>query len=212
MENILYVERKDIEDFICSDDILFIGKDHAEFPPMVESIMNNIQVGPRSELESDPSKKQIIPYIVITKNLCKQVFMTRRLSSQTEKRLRGSYSLGVGGHAEEVDMGGDFIFNAAIRELNEEVCVENVEHMKRVGFINNDTDSVGKVHLGVIYHISCEDVSVREKDKMSGGWVKWVDVSRFNMEVWSKMIAGIQAQLSSDSFPHVYNPINGECY
>ena len=57
---------------------------------------------PRDEMENDPSKKQIIAYCVIEKG--DSVFMTKRLKKQTEKRLHGLFSIGVGGHINTSDV------------------------------------------------------------------------------------------------------------
>ena len=50
----------------------------------------------RSELEEDPSFKQIIPYAIISNK--KSFYLFKRTSKQTEKRLHNKFSLGVGGH------------------------------------------------------------------------------------------------------------------
>ena len=50
----------------------------------------------RSELEEDPSFKQIIPYAIISNK--ESFYLFRRTSGQREKRLHNKFSLGVGGH------------------------------------------------------------------------------------------------------------------
>ena len=60
----------------------------------------------RSELEEDPSFKQIIPYAIISNKepersgirQSQSFYLFRRTSKQTEKRLHNKFSLGVGGH------------------------------------------------------------------------------------------------------------------
>jgi predicted NUDIX family phosphoesterase len=77
---------------------------------------------PRSEVEEDPSYKQIIPYVVFR---CEDaVFCYTRGKSQGEARLHRRRSLGVGGHVSEADADGRKGFEAyelaLRRELDEE--------------------------------------------------------------------------------------------
>jgi len=50
----------------------------------------------RSELEEDPSFKQIIPYAIISNR--DSFFLFKRKSGQREKRLHNKFTLGAGGH------------------------------------------------------------------------------------------------------------------
>lgn len=64
----------------------------------------------RGDAERDPEFKQLIPYIIF---VCKDsttgrpsVFAYRRGDGQGETRLRSKWSVGVGGHINDVDAGG----------------------------------------------------------------------------------------------------------
>ncbi|ODU02065.1 MAG: phosphoesterase [Planctomycetes bacterium SCN 63-9] len=108
---------------------------------------------PRSEVEDDPSLKQIIPYVVFR---CRDaVFCYTRGKSQGETRLHRRRSLGVGGHVSEADADGrktlDAYEMALKRELDEEVRVDSPGRISRVGLINDDATPVGRVHLGVVH-------------------------------------------------------------
>src|SRR4051794_24182824 len=59
---------------------------------------------PRSEMETDPSFKQIIPYVVFRSG--EDIFCYTRGSSQGEARLHRLRSIGVGGHVDEADAEG----------------------------------------------------------------------------------------------------------
>ena len=61
----------------------------------------NHEFRPRPEMEQDPSYRQIIPYVAVTRG--DEVFATRRLDKGGEARLHGRLSLGVGGHIERAD-------------------------------------------------------------------------------------------------------------
>lgn len=59
---------------------------------------------PRSQVEDDPSLKQIIPYVVF--RCTDHVFCYTRGKSQGKARLHRLRSLGVGGHVSEDDAQG----------------------------------------------------------------------------------------------------------
>ena len=100
---------------------------------------------PRSEVEEDPSWKQIIPYVVL--RCADAVFCYTRGKSQGEARLHRLRSLGVGGHVAESDAEGRRSFQAyemaMRRELDEEVEVASPGPMRLVGMINDDSTPGG---------------------------------------------------------------------
>ena len=148
----------------------------------------------RNLLENDSSYKQIIPYAVI--NCDDEVYLFRRTKKQTENRLHNLYSLGVGGHMNPSKGENELSYIRAEleRELNEEVFIHNnctIESLKPLGLINDDTNEVGKVHLGVLYdiHLSNTSIEIKEKEKMEGKWIKKSDLKLYypQMESWSKI-------------------------
>ena len=149
---------------------------------------------PRNILEEDPSYKQIIPYAVICYG--NEVYMFRRLNKQTEARLHNKCSLGVGGHmnpyGDKIDI--DKLHHELERDMHEEVKLGEgceIVDMKPVGFINDDLSEVGKVHLGVLYHITVSNnhIEINETEKMTGEWVAISDLTKYysNMETWSQL-------------------------
>ena len=127
----------------------------------------------RSELEEDDSFKQIIPYAIISNN--ESFYLFRRTSRQTEKRLHNKFSLGVGGHMnpnDSMESKEQYLIDELKRELYEEVKLLNgclIEDIEFIGFINDDTISVGSVHIGLLYniHVSNKEVYINETDKMT---------------------------------------------
>lgn len=113
---------------------------------------------PRSEVEDDPSLKQIIPYVVFQAG--DEVFCYTRGKSGGEARLKRRRSLGVGGHVAEEDADGRGTIEAyelaLRRELDEEVEVASPGVLTRVGLINDDSTPVGEVHLGVVHLYTLE--------------------------------------------------------
>jgi predicted NUDIX family phosphoesterase len=148
---------------------------------------------PRSEVEDDPSLKQIIPYVVLR---CRDVvFCYTRGRSQGEARLHRRRSLGVGGHVAESDAEGRRGFEAyemaMRRELAEEVEVASPGEMRLVGLINDDSTPVGSVHLGVVhlYDLDRPAVSPREDGLAEPEFVPVAELRRSwdEFETWSQI-------------------------
>ena len=121
---------------------------------------------PRSEVEDDPSWKQIIPYVVLRAG--DAVFSYTRGKSQGEARLHRLRSLGVGGHVAEDDADGratlDAYEMALRRELDEEVEIRSAGSIRRVGLINDDSNPVGRVHLGVVHLYDLREPAVAPRE------------------------------------------------
>ncbi|GBU28469.1 hypothetical protein R84B8_02028 [Treponema sp. R8-4-B8] len=149
---------------------------------------------PRSNAENDFNFKQVIPYIYISHD--KNIFLTNRKSTQFESRLHNKYSLAVGGHINEFDIEGieNIIQNGMLRELNEEVIVDNYDILEISAkcLISDDTNEVGRVHIGVVYQVSLKSpkCAVNEIDMMDGKWIQISDIPSYyeKLETWSQII------------------------
>lgn len=159
------------------------------------ALREHVTFAPRGPLEEDPSRKQLIPYIVVGD--AGRVFVTRRKRAQTEARLHDKMSLGVGGHLELEDLTrhDDPILAGAARELLEELDIPSRWASRLVyrGVINDDTSEVGAVHLGLVYSLRApepEAVSILERDKMTGDWMPLEDVRAHAdaLESWSALL------------------------
>jgi predicted NUDIX family phosphoesterase len=106
---------------------------------------------PRSEVESDPTYKQIIPYVVL--RCGEQVFHYTRGQKGSEVRLRSLRSIGVGGHISEADVSlfGDLYRSGLMREVEEEVHLDSPYTERSIGLIIDDRTPVGQVHLGIVH-------------------------------------------------------------
>ena len=60
---------------------------------------------PRAEAETDPSWKQLIPYLVLRDG--ERIFLMRRTKAGGDERLHDRYTIGVGGHVNPED--GDVV-------------------------------------------------------------------------------------------------------
>ena len=126
----------------------FMPKDQADFIP---TILSKFEYHERGEkLEHDSSLQQIIPYIWIIDPKTKKVFAYKRsVKGYSEARLMNKWSCGIGGHIDKEDCANP-IQNGMMRELKEEVRIQEYPQPKIIGFINDDSDSVNQVHFGVV--------------------------------------------------------------
>ncbi len=158
---------------------------------------------PRYEVETDPSFKQLIPYVVL--KCGKLLFHYRRGSAGTEKRLEALRSIGIGGHISEADAAGSGnpYTNGIIRELQEEVKLDCHFLQKCIGFINDDRTPVGSVHLGVVhlYELESPSASSREDALADAGFAEWRELVRDvdQFETWSQFV--LESDTLRDSFP-----------
>lgn len=144
----------------------------------------------RTEMEEDPAWKQVIPYPVLRD--AGAWFLMRRTRAGGDARLHDRYSIGVGGHVNPADGGLDGDLTTALRrEWHEELIVDFVPRFHFVGLLNDDTTSVGQVHLGLVYvgEAAGRPVAIRETDKLSGSFVSTTEVAALvdHLETWSRL-------------------------
>ena len=127
---------------------------------------------PRSQAEANPGYKQLIPYVIMT---CNGKYLTYvRGKRAGETRLVSKRSIGIGGHINPVDheaplFGTDFkeIYDTAVqREVAEEVNIEATHTDQIVALLNDDTNEVGQVHLGVVHLWTLDAETVTRKEQM----------------------------------------------
>lgn len=127
-------------------------------------ILGNYRYVPRSEAEEQTSLKQPIAYCVIVNRSLGRIFAYRRSEAEGdygEARLRGRWSLGIGGHIDRVDLAaGNPIRASMIRELGEEIEIAGELKPRILGYINDDMDMVGKVHFGLLYRLDTEAAEI----------------------------------------------------
>ncbi len=152
---------------------------------------------PRSEMEDDPSFKQLIPYVIIRHiaDGATTIFQYTRGKGQGEKRLHAKRSVGIGGHISSDDETAESSLHpyeeGMRRELEEEVIIDSPYTQQCVGLINDDETPVGRVHLGVVHFLDVESPNVRprEEDILECGF-RPVDELLANLdgfETWSQI-------------------------
>jgi predicted NUDIX family phosphoesterase len=155
----------------------------------------------RARAERNPEWKQVIPYSIVE---CDgRVLLLRRLSKGGETRLHDKHSIGVGGHINPQDLGArqdpsasraNPIDAGTHREVEEELSVRGAYDVQRIGILNDDSNSVGAVHVGVVQVISVQgSVEIREKDQLEGKLVSLDELKAMlaagvNFETWSSLL------------------------
>jgi len=126
---------------------------------------------PRSEAEADPACKQIIPYVIMSHGGKYLSYVRGRRAG--EQRLVGNRSIGIGGHINPGDdmplFSSDFreaYLSAVAREVAEEVSVEGNYTDQVVAFLNDDSNEVGQVHLGIVHLWMLDAPKVARREQM----------------------------------------------
>jgi predicted NUDIX family phosphoesterase len=141
----------------------------------------------RGDAEADPSRKQVIPYLVLRDG--ERWFLMRRTRAGGDARLHDLWSIGVGGHLNPGD--GD-VAGGLRREWSEELVAAFEPEFEPVGLLNDDTTPVGSVHVGFVYVADAggREVAIRETDKLAGAFATTDEVRkvRDGMETWSRLV------------------------
>ncbi len=141
--------------------------------------------------EEDPAFKQLIPYVVVRDGSL--AYLMERTAAGGDPRLHGKASIGVGGHLNPVDEGEDPLTNGLRREWSEELLTDWEPEFRLVGMLNDDSNQVGSVHLGVVFEVQADGrpVEVREHDKLTGRFATAAEVRAAwdRMETWSRLVA-----------------------
>jgi predicted NUDIX family phosphoesterase len=145
----------------------------------------------RKVAETDPTHKQLIPYALLHhKN---NFFVYRRGKLQGEKRLMGSFSMGIGGHISITDpaLFGSTYEEGLKRELNEEIQIDTPFTQRLAAVLNDDSNEVGKVHFGVVHVLTLNQPLVQPKEKAmceTGFWsIEELQSKIDQFENWSKI-------------------------
>jgi predicted NUDIX family phosphoesterase len=186
-ERVLCFERKLFEELGVFQGI---NLDVEKYLPVLTSSKNLTYLN-RSEAETDRRYKQLIPYVLVVSD--GRLLRYQRGKGGQETRLRGLWSVGIGGHISEEDHSlftKDFgYFEGMRREVREEVEVEEVSE-SAVAVINDDSTDVGYVHFGVVHvmQVANENVAGRRSGIASPEFIAIADAVKdaSNYESWSR--------------------------
>ena len=159
----------------------------------------------RPDAEEDPSYKQLIPYCLFRHG--DLIFQYTRGTKQGEARLHAKKSVGVGGHISTLDRDSqqETYLAGMERELDEEVSIETGYREQLIGLLNDDSNEVGKVHLGVVHVFDLDQPQVlpREESMIDAGFaplsqlVEEID----SFETWSQICLKFLAGKADSSGP-----------
>jgi predicted NUDIX family phosphoesterase len=124
---------------------------------------------PRSSAETNPSLKQIIPYAILVSS--GKVLRYRRGKKSGEQRLVAKGSIGIGGHMNDRDEGLFTLDRQAYlagvaREIYEELIIEHPLRNRIAALINDDSNEVGQVHLGVVHVLELPHPMAEKRESM----------------------------------------------
>lgn len=190
-EQVLVVKRSLFEELGAFEGIRTVGVKAA-----VSSLLEpaNHFFMDRAAAEEDPSHKQLIPYCVF--RCGDRILHYTRGKAGGESRLHAKISVGVGGHVNPVDMGGGKVgaaaYHAAVtREIEEELDLPGPHEHRIIALINDDSNPVGQVHLGIVHLVeltsdrvlsredALTDLAFTELTELNGGWFD-------RLETWSQ--------------------------
>ena len=201
-EQVLVVERKVLEQVgmfhgLAFDVDRYLGK---LFAPGILRFMA------RPKAEADPAYKQLIPYVIMSHDGRYLTYVRGKRAG--EARLLSLRSIGIGGHINPVDnevplFDTDFrqMYDTAVeREVAEEVSVEASHTDSIVALLNDDSNEVGSVHLGVVHHwlLDAPKVSKREQMITQMAFMTPAELHelRDTMETWSQLCLDNLAEMA----------------
>ena len=167
IEKILVVERKILEQVGAFQGVEFDVECYIDkiFSRGIPRFM------PRSLAEENPDYKQLIPYVIMCYQNKYLSYVRGKRAGET--RLVGNRSIGIGGHINPIDDMPLFNANfsktylaAVEREVAEEVSVETTYKDRIVALLNDESNEVGRVHLGIVHYWNLDAPSVEKREQM----------------------------------------------
>ncbi len=169
----------------------FLGISDDDLENRMQAIQTHGFFMDRATAEEDELFKQIIPYFIFHSN--DRLFVMERSANANEKRLASKVTLGIGGHVRQedlVDQHND-LFSWGLREFCEEVSYSGLLHGELLGFINDDTNAVGRVHMGAVFLIHGDSDQIAIRSELASGVLMDFDsciALNDRMESWSALV------------------------
>jgi len=202
MEFVFVVPRRDLFPDCYPQGFHPFGADGVTLASLEDAVSRGFFVE-RDHAERNPELKQVIPYCVVERD--GHILLLRRLQSGGEARLHGKLSIGVGGHINPEELEGtgqasagrrpaDLLQAGSLREIHEELAVEGEIDVTSIGILNDDSNPVGAVHVGLVQLVRVTgDVSIREEDTLEGRFVELEELRSqlsegANFETWSTIL------------------------
>ncbi len=165
-------------------------------------ILENFEFMVRGEAEQNFDYKQPISYAIVL-NEKNEIFVYTRgdkNSAAWDARLHEKVSIWVGGHLErEEEHLENPIRDCLTRELEEEINLndQNITEIFPIGYINDDSNEVGKVHIWMAYVVKTQDFNPKMEDgelahgafKSFEEFMAMIKNPDYNIESWSRLLA-----------------------
>lgn len=191
------VENKNLEEvLVVSRETLFPNGGHQGIKSegldeVMHLIAHHAQFLPRYIVENDPSWQQVIPYLVFKHH--DKFWLMKRTEKGGEARLHNLYSLGIGGHVRREDIEGKgSILDWAKREFEEEIDYQGEFQVIPLGLLNDDTNEVGQVHVGLVIILEGDspEISIKEDHNQLGELLTLSEMEQYfdRMENWSQIV------------------------
>jgi predicted NUDIX family phosphoesterase len=189
-ENVLVISRGLFDQLGSFEGISF---ETDRYLPQILDPANNHFLN-RDLAEDDPSHKQIIPYAIFRHG--DRYLHYVRGGGGGEKRLAAKGSIGIGGHINDTDhaassLDKDTYTIGVEREINEELNLTGGHTQEILGLINDDSNEVGRVHLGVVHLFTLEsgEVTPAEDNIENLEFLTLEELAdrRDSLETWSRI-------------------------
>jgi predicted NUDIX family phosphoesterase len=190
MEQVLVFQKKLLENLTFK----FCYKDNNSILNFFDNVLPTSFFMDREKAEKNEDYLQIIPYVVFVNE--DKILSYQRSKTSRETRLHNKTSIGIGGHINPIDFKDKdsryVIFNCAKREIDEEVILKQEFHYRgeTIGLLYDPSDSVGRVHFGVVLQIEIDFLPLpRAKELKNISWkTKEELLKEPNLENWSRII------------------------
>lgn len=168
------------------------GIKHVDMPEYLTLIQHHKEFHPRSIMETDTRYKQIIPYMVFEYN--NNYFLMQRKAKASETRLHSKFTLGIGGHVREEDVMGHSLFDWARREFYEEIDYAGTLAIEPLGILNDDSNAVGQVHIGLVLLLKGDSPHIHVKEELESGQLvslQSCQEHKDRLESWSQLVLAV---------------------
>lgn len=193
-QQIPHIAKQDEQILVIRRDLLFPdgawnGLKAVDFESYLALIQTQKEFHSRAAMETDPAYKQIIPYLIFEHG--NKYFLMQRHKKASETRLQSKFTLGIGGHIRQEDMQTNSLFDWAKREFHEEVTYSGELTIEPLGILNDDSNEVGKVHIGFVFLLHGSDGDISIQSELANGELYTLEECQGfydRMETWSQMV------------------------
>ena len=199
-ENVLVIKRSLFDELGSFQGLNFEPRKYLE---AILSRGNNFFLR-RALAEEDPTHKQIIPYVLLAHG--NKVLFYVRGKKAGEQRLVAKGSIGIGGHMNETDESLFALDEAAYRagverEVGEEILIQSKFDDQIVALLNDDSNEVGQVHLGIVHVFQLAEPKVKKSESMITELAflsrEELAARRDSLETWSQICLDSLERLTS---------------